>query len=549
MATYRLEGVADGGIPLAMAGIGLLGYGILTLLTARYLRAPRSNTSGTLLFAVSLCGLLACVGSLTELFAPDVAGKWSGFALKMGAAFSIGLIFCRFVLHYVGQLEPISQSRLGRVSLTAAAIFTLSLSVLLWVPAARGLFMVEPSITCARLCTLYAKDFGWLYPVGTLMSTLLGLYAVAHLWVLARQVPRVYLRQIVPISASLLLPLALSLLVSFGAPALANADLGMWGIALGSLPLILALKWGRLLEGPPTAYLYSLTERVDYSLTLNDRGRVVQLSPALVSLLGAEETRTARVPRVGQNLSEVFPELDPHTMQGTLTRSGQRFEVRHQVLGHGEGRLGDLLVLFDITERLAHESELNTVNKALEQSNIELKLRGEQLYALAHTDALTGLHNFRSFEARYTELLEHSRQTDEDFALILWDVDNFKEVNAHFTLIGGNEVLEQLAEVLRSSLPPGCFVCRLGGEEFVALLPDTSLGVAQEWVETVRVALEARRFTAQGRALRVGMSASPAAWRVHHEGMFYEANRSLGPIKYGAHLVRRLCCLNRRGVS
>jgi len=290
-------------------------------------------------------------------------------------------------------------------------------------------------------------------------------------------------------------------------------------------------RFSRLEPVLPPAHIYSLTERQDLSLTVSVAGRLVHTSPALVSLLAPD--------KVGRTLSDLFPELEPHSFQGTLSRSGRVFEARHQPLGYGKGRLGDLVVLFDITERVAREAHLQALNTALERSQRELKVRGEQLFTLAHTDALTGLHNFRSFETRYRKLLAHSARTGENFSLILWNVDNFIEVNAHFTLLGGNEVLERLAEVLRSSLPD-TFGCRLGGEEFAALLPATPLEDAEARIEAVQAALLKHRFSAQGRSLKVGMSAVPASWHRNGEGMFYEACRSLGPIKYGAHLARGL---------
>ena len=123
---------------------------------------------------------------------------------------------------------------------------------------------------------------------------------------------------------------------------------------------------------------------------------------------------------------------------------------------------------------------------ALQRRNLMLvnRLSGE-----ARIDPLTGLLNRRGFDERAAVELAHLRREPHPFALVTFDVDHFKHVNDEWGHDVGDRVLRHIGDLLRSEARTVDVLARFGGEEFVALLPDTDASGAEVFAERVRQAL------------------------------------------------------------
>jgi diguanylate cyclase (GGDEF)-like protein len=113
-------------------------------------------------------------------------------------------------------------------------------------------------------------------------------------------------------------------------------------------------------------------------------------------------------------------------------------------------------------------------------SVLERALLLSDLERLAVTDGLTGLYNYRHFQERYREEVNLCRRYQHPLAIMLIDLDGFKQVNDTYGHLEGDYLLVQLADVLRHTLRNTELIARYGGDEFVVLMPSTNLqgGVA-----------------------------------------------------------------------
>ena len=129
-------------------------------------------------------------------------------------------------------------------------------------------------------------------------------------------------------------------------------------------------------------------------------------------------------------------------------------------------------------------------NRELDKANKELARKREELLALSRTDALTGLSNRRYFEERLQEEFTRARRYRSPLSLVMMDIDYFKRINDTYGHPFGDEVLRAVSQVTRARLREVDMLARYGGEELIALLPETSPADALRACERVREAIE-----------------------------------------------------------
>lgn len=157
---------------------------------------------------------------------------------------------------------------------------------------------------------------------------------------------------------------------------------------------------------------------------------------------------------------------------------------------------------------------------------------------LACTDGLTGLYNQRQFKKMFAEEVARSGRYGKPLSLVLFDIDNFKKFNDSYGHPTGDVVLQELANLLHELLRGSDRLFRYGGEEFVALLPETGFDDALRVAERIRIFVETEspRFLDQvgaghGVTVSVGVATfpedgnSPATLFKTVDDLMYQAKR------------------------
>ena len=137
----------------------------------------------------------------------------------------------------------------------------------------------------------------------------------------------------------------------------------------------------------------------------------------------------------------------------------------------------------------------------------------------AVTDQLTGLHNRRYMASQLDALVARAVQDGDPVACLMLDIDYFKKINDGFGHDAGDEVLREFAVRLASNVRAVDLPCRYGGEEFVVVMPDTSLEAAERIAERIRLHVGGAPFrVANGRdVLSVTISIGVAATLGAHD--------------------------------
>jgi diguanylate cyclase (GGDEF)-like protein len=158
-------------------------------------------------------------------------------------------------------------------------------------------------------------------------------------------------------------------------------------------------------------------------------------------------------------------------------------------------------------ERARLDAELQRLrSRELEGEKRELEARTLELQRDTLEDQLTRLGNRRRVDEDLPRLFARASEAAQPLSLAVADLDHFKSVNDRFGHAIGDSVLRTVAQIFRVKTRPGDLLARMGGEEFLFVLVDTPLNVAQDVCERLRAAVEAHPWDEVAAGLRVTIS-------------------------------------------
>uniref|UniRef100_A0A486XV04 diguanylate cyclase n=1 Tax=Rheinheimera sp. BAL341 TaxID=1708203 RepID=A0A486XV04_9GAMM len=172
-------------------------------------------------------------------------------------------------------------------------------------------------------------------------------------------------------------------------------------------------------------------------------------------------------------------------------------QAAYFVLGVLFGTVASTIIAILLLRRWQYKAD--ELENALRSHSFELQItldelaeKNQKLQQQTERDALSGLFNRAYFDRQMRAELKRSRREQRPLALVLLDIDHFKQVNDTYGHVSGDEVIKRVAQLIQQQLKrPADKLCRYGGEEFALILPNTQTQGAETLAELIRSELEA----------------------------------------------------------
>ena len=211
-------------------------------------------------------------------------------------------------------------------------------------------------------------------------------------------------------------------------------------------------------------------------------------------------------------------EAEMRGLQQEVTESRELAALKGKVKARLDTVASQLLEFRHTEERRLAESEQRT--NELRREVVKLKGRTNDLIKLCTAqesrlmfDSLTGAHSRYAYEQRIEEEYQRWQRHAQPLTFSIWDIDLFKRVNDTYGHDAGDKLLRGVADLLARHKRVEDFLARIGGEEFVLLLPMTALEAAKGVAEKLRAAIEWQEFRHHGEVVPVTMSCGLTEFR------------------------------------
>src|SRR5688572_15061968 len=248
----------------------------------------------------------------------------------------------------------------------------------------------------------------------------------------------------------------------------------------------------------------ALGDRHNESLILSNAGEAARLAGRLDQARALGEQALAVAQATGSKVREREARIDLSLTCEALEDFASalaHYKVHHALereMRAAEGR------------RVTQAQALRSAVENAQREAARLRQENRLLERQARQDALTGLANRRAFDDALVARVAEARSNDVSLAIVAFDLDHFKSINDRYTHAAGDAVLREAASVLRTYCRSSDLAARIGGEEFVLLLPGADLAAACAIAERVRAEIAFRAFTPLPPGVRITLSAGVA---------------------------------------
>jgi diguanylate cyclase (GGDEF)-like protein/PAS domain S-box-containing protein len=278
-------------------------------------------------------------------------------------------------------------------------------------------------------------------------------------------------------------------------------------------------------------FVNSYLERVSGRRSDEFVGRTLEEARAPASVSQAHREALAQVMVTREAALTEYHYLSPAGPLHFQMRMVPEFDRQNQEQHQGQRAVTSVLcVSHDVTHLREAQSQLESVQKLLENTNAALSKQNDELGILAFNDSLTGLKNRRALDARLGEEVARAQRQGVPFCLVLLDIDHFKSFNDRFGHSVGDQTLQQVARLLELTLRPSDVVARYGGEEFALIFTHTDSSGSVMAAQRCRRAIESFAWPHSAVTLSMGIASwagqDPQELLVRADLALYEAKQA-----------------------
>ncbi len=331
----------------------------------------------------------------------------------------------------------------------------------------------------------------WVYAAGAYLLILASIFMYLHYY---RTVPAYFRRQSILLVIGTFLPLGIRSLEDFVKwDPFPKVDNIILFLLISAVLYAIALFRYSALEIVPIAHRLVVQNINSGILVLDVLGRVVEINPFAKKLIGPKGSSA-----IGKPYADVlsgWPSInyssqssEQHEQEISLQRGDASLHFLVQlspIRDEGSRIIGHVMALVDITDRKKAEMELER---------------------LARMDVLTGVTNRRYFFELAETQFERAQRYHQSLAVMLLDVDHFKQVNDRYGHLAGDAILQMVARECQSRIRRSDLFARYGGEEFICLLPEQDEAGAYETAEKIRRLIEQAQAWYESQPIRVTAS-------------------------------------------
>jgi diguanylate cyclase (GGDEF)-like protein len=199
------------------------------------------------------------------------------------------------------------------------------------------------------------------------------------------------------------------------------------------------------------------------------------------------------------------------------------------LIGRELAPIGTLSLFWRTSDHEPQTEEIEQAESLVESaiSAIENARRYGEARKQAETDALTGLYNQRYFHETLRREVLRAQRYERNLALILFDVDDFKSINDQIGHLAGDRVLAQAADRLRDAVRSVDVPCRIGGDEFAVILPESSAEDADQLYRRVQSSMRGTALGPEEGRLRLSAGIAEIQHGDTAAGLFERADAAL----------------------
>jgi diguanylate cyclase (GGDEF)-like protein/PAS domain S-box-containing protein len=358
--------------------------------------------------------------------------------------------------------------RLKKPFLPALFIEPLLVMLLLWTDSLHGLFFAGLRSQNSAMI-LHGGPVFWANVIYSYLLLLTGFVLLIRRFT---HVTGIYRRQVGIVIAGAGITWLNSIIFLLGMSPFPNADNTPFSFTLAGMAFAFALLRYRLLDIRPIARDMLIEGMSDGAIVLDVNNRVVDMNPAAERILGSFSK-----PIIGDAVEKVFSPWSD-VVKTFLDVNSTRTEVS----------IGDpVLAYFDLQISPLFDKKHNFIGRLIVWRDIsDLKRIQAELEKLVTQDPLTLMHNRRHFYALAEMEIRRAARFKSTCSFVLIDLDLFKKINDTYGHQSGDQALIMFAKTCQENIRKIDVLARLGGEEFVILLPETGLKQAEETAERLR---------------------------------------------------------------